>query len=127
MTQPGNIWQRLECLDENQHAGLISKDSLNLGKFVGTSGKEDCLAVCRIFALTGCEWITATGECLAHLEKVSVGKSYKSSHCYTFNSNPSLGKKMVQVKANLTLKNLLRLRKIQVWFHNQQACATYQL
>ena len=92
MTELGNIWEKFECLDENQNAALQSKESLKMGKFVGTHGKEDCLHVCRIFGLTGCEWKTVSGECYAHMRKVSIGNEYKGFYCYKFNSNPALGK-----------------------------------
>ena len=80
----------LECLDENNNPALQSKDSLKLGKFGGSTGKEDCLVVCRIFGLTGCEWNKISGECFAYMKKLSIGNVYKTSYCYTFD-NPDLG------------------------------------
>ena len=91
LTESGNTWERFECLDENKKEAIKSKESLTLGTFVGTHGKEDCLAVCRIFGLTGCEWNTITGQCHAHMKKVTIGTAYKKTYCYTFNSNPTLG------------------------------------
>ena len=93
MTEPGNIWQKLECLQENKEAALKSKKSLNLGEFHGTHGKEDCHAVCKIFGLTGCEWKQDTGECFAYFEKISIGNDYEVSFCYIFDSNLSKGKR----------------------------------
>ena len=55
-----------------------------MGEFVGTNGKEDCHAVCKIFGLTGCEWKEQTGECFAYFENISIGNDHKYSWCYTF-------------------------------------------
>ena len=79
-------------MDERNHEAIKSKVAQKLGKFVGTHGKENCLVVCRTFGLTGCEWHTITGDCYAHMEKISVGEKYRKSYCYQFNSNPALGK-----------------------------------
>ena len=72
-------------MDENTQPALESKKSLYLGEFVGTRGKEDCHAVCRIFGLTGCEWKRKNGECFAYFENISLGKKDKGkSFCYLF-------------------------------------------
>ena len=88
----GNTWEQLECLDENQHGALQSKESVKLGEFPEPYGKEDCLVVCRIFGLTGCEWKIETGECYAHMKEITIGNNHKYSWCYTFNIKPTLGK-----------------------------------
>ena len=67
--------------------------------FTGTHGKENCLAVCRKFGLTGCEWDFAAGDCYAHMKSVSIGNDYRSSFCYKFNKYPG---KMIQVTSQLT-------------------------
>ena len=87
MTEPGGSkWKKGECLDENQHSAIKKNQGQYLGEFRGPQGKEDCLAVCRLFALTGCEWITNTGrDCYAFFINISVGKIYETSYCYIFN------------------------------------------
>ena len=81
-------------MDENGQASIKSKDAQKLGMFTGTHGKENCLAVCRKFGLTGCEWDFAAGDCYAHMKSVSIGNDYRSSFCYKFNKYPG---KMIQV------------------------------
>ena len=71
---------------------MDSKESLRLGEFVGGHGKDDCLVVCRIFGLTGCEWNSVSGECYAHMKEISIGTRPKISFCYKFNNNPAVGK-----------------------------------
>ena len=61
-----------------------------LGEIGGTNAKEDCLVLCKLFGLTGCEWKIKSEECFAHFNNISIGKTHRSSWCYKFD-DPSLG------------------------------------
>ena len=76
-------------MEENQLSSL----SHTVQKLGEIGAKEDCLVLCRLFGLTGCEWKTISGECYAHFKNISIGNNYRSCWCYKFDDDPSLGKK----------------------------------
>ena len=92
LTEPGgNTWEMWECVEENQLSAL-SHTGQKVGEIGGNNAKEECLVLCRLFGLTGCEWKTVSGECYAHFKNISIGSNYKSSWCYKFDDDSSLGK-----------------------------------
>ena len=50
-------------------------------------GREDCLASCRIYGMTACEWDIDDGECWAHTKKVVFGETSRVTFCYIFNQD----------------------------------------
>ena len=56
-------------------------------------GREDCLASCRIYGMTACEWDVDDGECWAHTKEVVFGETSRVTFCYRFNQDkPVAGK-----------------------------------
>ena len=89
----GNNWYESRCYDK---AGKHSKyGSLQLGFMTGTTGKELCLAACRTYSLTACEWDQDDGECWAYVKEVTVGGKSTNTLCYRFNNEdqPYVGRK----------------------------------
>ena len=50
-------------------------------------GREDCLASCRIYGMTACEWDVDDGECWAHTKEVVFGETSRVTFCYRFNQD----------------------------------------
>ena len=82
----GNNWVHSHCNgpsgEEPQVNGVI--------KLGFITDREDCLASCRTYGQTACEWKSDDGECSAHTEYVVPGYAAVTSYCYIFN-NPDKG------------------------------------
>ena len=57
---------------------------IKLGKI---GKKRDCLASCKTFSVTACEWKKDGGECTAHTDDVEHANGIPGNECFVFQSS----------------------------------------
>ena len=88
-----NNWKRSKCFHKSKLIHYTSGVK-KLGHFGGedmngrkVDGKEPCLEVCLIFALTGCQWDEDDGGCFAYNNEVTTTPDVTPSFCYLFDGS----------------------------------------
>ena len=81
VTFVGNNWVHGRCAPTRN--GIVK-----LGYFKYNEGMEDCLASCRIYGLTACEFDEDDGQCWAYTKYVAVEKGEPFTFCYKFKDKP---------------------------------------
>ena len=82
----------------------------------------DCLQVCRIFALTGCEWYKGDGNCRAFRNEVMTKTKKSVAFCFIF--EPAVG--ITCLKYFKKWQFIFRMPSYEVWIPNNISSQRYE-